>query len=522
MLIYHSLRLVYKLSSSFDYRHSDQYTGSPINVLFNLVNKITKGTFPATFISSLLLATIISNFASAEINLPDIGDPVDQILSPAEEEKIGQSFMKYAHHQLNLLDDIEINDYIKTVGYRLLSNNNLGNESFHFFSVVDNSINAFAVPGGYIALNTGLISAAQNESQMAGVLAHEIAHITQRHIARRIQDGNKQNLPLMAAILFAIMGGLSDENMAHAAISTSIAVSAQNSINFTRKNEYEADRIGITLLTNAGYSPQGMSDFFAILLSQNNLGSGNSIEILQTHPLGQNRIAEARNRATQLTSNSQIVDTTNFQLMKARLHWLLSTERQQREQFSLTQKSALAKTSIQDHYEAALSALALEKTDAANNHINYLQKAYPNNLYIRLLKAEITFSLISRQKGEILFDDLLKLYPNFSPAVWRYASVLSDAKKNKDAYKILTRHIRTTEQTLPDFFQFQAKLAQKAGYKIESLEALASYHLSLNQPNKAKKQLEIALKMVKKNSTNFERIDARLRIIDPSKEGSDK
>lgn len=487
-------------------------------MLFHLTKKTSIRALIITFSGSLLLASIVSNLAFAEINLPNIGDPADQILSPAEEKKIGQSFMEYARRELNLLDDPEINSYINTVGYRLLASNNLGNEFFYFFSVINNSINAFAVPGGYIALNTGLILSAQNESQMAGVLAHEIAHITQRHIARRIQNENKQSLPLMAAILLAIMGGLGNGDAANAAISTSIAASAQSNINFTRKNEYEADRIGITLLVNAGYSPKGMSDFFSILLSRSNLSSSNNIEMLQTHPLGQNRIAEAQNRAAELTSNNQTINTINFQLMKARLHWLLSTERQRREQFAHSQNLTLENT--QQHYEAALNALTLEKSSAAIDHISYLRKKYPNNIYIRLLEAKIIFTLINHQKGKVLFDDLLKLYPNFSPAVWRYAEVLTDAGQNKSAYKILTQHIRSKNQTPPNFFQFQAKLAQKTGQKIASLEALANYHLSLNQLDEAKKQLEFALRKVKKNSTDFERINARLKIISHSTEGA--
>ncbi len=472
--------------------------------------KHTRRTFgPLLALSALVFSTL----GVADVNLPSIGEPVDLVISPAEEKKLGQAFMAQARKELDIVYDAETNYFITSLGNRLLNASNHGSETFHFFTINDSRINAFAVPGGYIGINTGTILSAQNESQLAGVIAHEIAHVTQRHIAHRIKEANKQNLPLAAAILIAVLGGIQNSTATQAALSAGIAASAQNSINFTRKNEYEADRIGINLLAQAGYSPNGMAEFFSILQTQNNRYGRESIEFLRTHPLEQNRIAEAQNRAALLSSGNHVINTVDFQLIQARLQWLLSNERERAFHLQSINGTGRTTPTLSDSYRAALTAIQSGESKEAKLFIQALKKTYPENLLIRLLEAEGVARLENFQQGEILFEALLKTYPEFSPAIWRYAEVLIDEKSPAKAYQYLASYTRSFDQVPAQFFQLQAKSAGLANNRTASLESLADYHIALNQIEDAINQLKYALKTTQPGSADYERITAKLAIL---------
>ena len=195
--------------------------------------------------------------AAAEVELPSIGSPVDQVLSPRDEARIGAELMAGARNQLDLNRDPEITGYIRRLGERLAKPVREGPpDGFTFFIVHDPRINAFAAPGGYIGLNSGLVLAAGNEAQLAGVMAHEMAHVTQRHIAKALAATQRNQYKTLAAVLAGLILGGQNPEAAQAAITGGIAAEAQRQINYTRSNEYEADRIGIGILTQAGYDPE--------------------------------------------------------------------------------------------------------------------------------------------------------------------------------------------------------------------------------------------------------------------------
>ncbi len=236
-------------------------------------------------------------------DLPEIGSSADATLTRDEEYQIGRMVVRSLRDQGQIVEDPEINDYVQNLGSRIAAQAQEGGQPFLFFVVKDNGINAFALPGGFIGVNHGLILATANESQLAGVLAHEIAHVTQRHIARSIRAQGRQSIASAAAILAAILIGAATgaSDAVQAGIAIAQGTAAQQRINFTRANEYEADRVGIGFLAASGFDPNSMADFFETLGRRSGLSVNSRVpEFLQTHPVSSNRIAEARGRAQQL------------------------------------------------------------------------------------------------------------------------------------------------------------------------------------------------------------------------------
>ncbi len=217
---------------------------------------------------SLALAAAASRAWHSRIrgnDLPDIGSPASSTLSLDDEYRIGLQVVRQLRDEGQILEDPEATEYLQALGSRLVAQATGDSaQRFSFFFVRENTINAFALPGGFIGVNYGLMLATRNEAQLAGVLAHEIAHVTQRHIARRVRSQGRQSIATMAAILAAILVGAatgsSDAAMGGVAMAQGAAM--QQQINFTRANENEADRVGMSFLAAAGFDPYGMPDFF--------------------------------------------------------------------------------------------------------------------------------------------------------------------------------------------------------------------------------------------------------------------
>jgi predicted Zn-dependent protease len=234
--------------------------------------------------------------------LPDLGDSSQVALTPAQERKIGEQIVRQIRAQGFYLQDPEVNDYLNELGRRLVAASRDTKQDFEFFAVPDPQINAFALPGGYIGVHTGLILLAQNESELASVLAHEISHVTQRHMARMVANQKNSMLLTLAGLALAILasraGGANGTQGIQAAVAGSQALAMQNQLNFTRENEYEADRIGFSRLVAAGFDPNGAAVFMERLQRGTRFAdNGSTPSYLRTHPITYERIAEAQSRA---------------------------------------------------------------------------------------------------------------------------------------------------------------------------------------------------------------------------------
>jgi len=264
----------------------------------------------------LALALAIQPVMAAD--LPDLGEVSRQYFSDQEEQAMGRAIMRDVYADPRYLDDPEIETYLNQLGYKLVSVSTRNQREFNFFVVNDPSINAFAMPGGNIGVHTGLLLSAQGESELASVVAHEIAHVTQDHIARMVASQSQSYWPTLAALALALLAARSNPNVASAAIATSQAYSIQNQLNYGRDYEREADRLGYEMLTRGGYDPRGMSGFFNRLQRANRFYDSSAPAYLRTHPLTSDRIADMQARSED-APYQQVEDSLDFQLVRARL-----------------------------------------------------------------------------------------------------------------------------------------------------------------------------------------------------------
>lgn len=258
---------------------------------------------------SLLAAACVATFANArepDVRLPDIGSSAAGMMSPQDMHDYGAGALQEMRAYEMVLDDALLNDYITALGYRLVANSDHPNLQFTFFIMRDEQINAFAMPGGFVAANAGLITAMQREDELAGVLAHEISHVEQQHLLRAFEDMKKVSIPILLGMLGVMIAasGRSDD-AAPAALAAGTSLMQQRQINFTRSEEAEADRFGIQILARAGFDPNAMASAFQVLQRMMRVNGVDIPEFLLDHPLDTKRIAEAKERAAQLGCPSQ-------------------------------------------------------------------------------------------------------------------------------------------------------------------------------------------------------------------------
>lgn len=258
----------------------------------------------------MLMAAACAGLAGAQesgVRLPDIGSSAASAVSPGEMKEYGASMLHEMRAYNMVLDDPLVGDYLHALGYRLVSVSDRPDLEFTFFVVRSNEINAFAAPGGYIGVNVGLMNAMHSEDELAAVIAHEIAHVTQQHLLRAFEDSRKSSLPIALAMLGALVAtsGRSDD-ASQAVLMSGVSLIQQRAINFTRYDEIEADRVGIQSLARAGYEPLAMAETFATMQRVMRVNGVDIPEFLRSHPVDVNRIADAKARAVKLDETAGI------------------------------------------------------------------------------------------------------------------------------------------------------------------------------------------------------------------------
>ena len=263
------------------------------------------------WLPALLVAACVGLAGAGEpgVRLPDIGSSAASAMSPEEMKAYGASMLHEMRAYNYVLDDPQINDYLSALGYRLVSVSDRPDLEFTFFVVRSNEINAFAAPGGYIGVNVGLINAMGSEDELAAVIAHEIAHVTQQHLLRAFEDSRKTALPIALAMLGALVATANrSDDASQAALMGGISLIQQRAINFTRYDEIEADRVGIQSLARAGFEPLAMAETFATMQRVMRVNGIDVPEFLRTHPVDVNRIADAKARAVQLEQTYPVAE----------------------------------------------------------------------------------------------------------------------------------------------------------------------------------------------------------------------
>lgn len=450
--------------------------------------------------------------ASAQQNLPTMGEPADNALSPIEEQQLGAQFMRQIRARLPLVRDTDIGEYIQSLGERLAYASGSGSEApFTFFVIDDPAVNAFAIPGGYIGVYVGLIDAMVKEEQLAGVLAHEVAHVTQRHHARAFATGQRASLSTAAAVMAAILIGAASPEAGQAALAAGLAATQQRAINFTRANEVEADRIGIEILANAQFDPSAMAESFTILRRKNNLNTaGLQLEYLRTHPLDDNRIAEARDRANGLPRKPQ-AEAVDYALFKARLSVLTTDD--EAALASAYSARAARRPDAESHYALALLALRGNKLDQANNHLNAMQPEVQRHLAVRLLRSDVLAAQGKDKASVALLEELDALHPGRYSVVERRLDRLQTTRRTNAAEDVVNRYLRDVDSPNPLAWRNLAAIRQRMGDTGGSHEALAHYFDALDELERAQGQLELALRHVPAASQDELRLRASLKAL---------
>ena len=274
---------------------------------------------PSLLALALTLAVAAPLALAQDSKLPDIGSSAGELLTPARQAEYGGMMLRELRNYNYLLEDPLLDEWLQRMGGRLGADSDQPRQPYNFFLLRDRQINAFATLGGYIGTNAGLILTAEREDEVAAVLSHEIAHVTQQHVLRGVERAQRDQIPILLGMLGAIVlaqaaGGSSSGDASQAALASAMGLMQQRQIDYTRSNESEADRVGIRTLSRAGYDVDAMADFFGRLAkaSRSNRGSGreSTPDYLQTHPVTTTRISEARQRADQMRGNHVTATTS--------------------------------------------------------------------------------------------------------------------------------------------------------------------------------------------------------------------
>jgi len=440
-----------------------------------------------------------------------MGEPADNALSPLEEQAVGRQMMRQVRSSLPLARDTQLNEYIDTLGQQLVQASGRQNSAFQFFIVRDDSINAFAIPGGYIGINVGLVNAMKYEDQLAGVLAHEIAHVTQRHHARMFAIGKSNSLSAAATILAAILIGQASPEAGQAALAAGLAATQQSTINFTRANEIEADRIGIDILARAEFDPSAMAESFEILRRKNRLNTaGLQLEYLRTHPLDSKRITEAANRAINLTKRSRSKQL-DFELFKARLE--VFTERDGAQLLLRKKADWRRNPAAHNAYSLALLHLRANQLEEAGEWMQRLTALTKDHPAVMLMNAELTAAKGNSADSQEQLRSLHAIFPERFSVLEILLSQLIEDKKLGTARDLASEYIRRTDQPNPRAWRTLASVQQQLGDNATSHESLARYFAAFDEYGRAANQLELALRYVTPGSQDDLRLRASLNVV---------
>jgi predicted Zn-dependent protease len=466
--------------------------------------------FIVTLCASLLaFAAAAGNVAE---DLPDIGTPVNTTLTPDDEYQIGAMIVRGLRDAGQIVEDPELAEYVQTIGSRLVSHVQSANpQRFHFFLVKDSSINAFALPGGFIGVNAGLVLATENESELAGVLAHEIAHVTQRHIARSIQAQGRANLVSTAAMLAAILIGATTGaggDVMQGAVAVAQGAAAQQRLNFTRANEYEADRVGIGTLAAAGFDPRAMPAFFETMGRRAGLAGSRVPEMLQSHPVTSARIAESRSRAAQYQAKAA-TDTRSYGLARERLRLLsLSPGTDARAYYSKLLEGVDSPSDSQ-RYGQALSLMVSGAPEEAIPILQGLSERNDDVIAYRSALGEAQILAGMTNESLTTFSRALELFPRNVPLTVRYAEALMRANQPRKAHEILLDLFNTVMPT-PEQCRLIALAANSAGDVADAYYYMSEYHVLSGDLMLALNQLQLALGVPDLTPVQRERFRARM------------
>ena len=455
----------------------------------------------------ILIGVVLPGWADTP--LPDFGNPADSVLTRSQEAQLGRQVVRQLRNAGAMIEDPQLHEYIQTLGATLAAHAHDGEYKFEFFVVNDDAINAFALPGGYIGVNVGLIQASETESELAGVLAHEIAHVTQRHIARSVYDNQRSSILSIAAMLAAVLLGAASDaggDAMQGILTASQAAVVQRQIDFTRSNEFEADRIGMDTLYSAGFDPVGMASFFEKLSRRYGLARQKVPQFLQTHPVTSERIAGSRNRVRQLP-NVDAHNTLGYELTKAKLTALGASSAE--EGYTLFQ-ARLEKNDVStNRYGMALSLARWGRNDHAEEIFKALSEEEPGVIAYRIGLGESLMASGSVDVALTGYADAINLFPRNVPLTISYARALISAGKPSRAHKLLLDLLNNVPPT-PEQIRLIARAANAEGDIGNAQHYMSEYYIMTGNLPLAINQLRMAIESPGVNPVDLARYQSRL------------
>lgn len=520
--------------------------------------------------AALVLATAAVCAPAQDTRLPDIGSSAGTVLSPAKQSEYGQMLLAQLRHYNYVLEDPLVDGWLRTTGNRLAASSDQPQQAFTFFMMRDRSINAFATLGGYVGMNAGLVLAAETEDEVAAVLAHEVAHVTQSHVLRGVERAQRDQVPMLLAMLGAIAAASqssssSSDDAAMAIIAGAQGLALQRQIDYTRSNESEADRLGIRTLSRAGYDPEGMASMFERMQSVSRTNQGGDRErlpdYLRTHPVTTTRISEARDRAERMNRETvtstvrtptgsrterapieggyeaplraldnpllpasfrldpaaaRAIDGSQFGWARERLRVLSANTPAAaiREYEAMRRSGALSDA---ERYGLAIARLRSNDLDGAGKALNELLAEHPGDMWLTLGVAETDARAGRTAAADRRFDDLLERMPRHPAVVLTYASMLAERNTPEAGTRAqaILRPLLNASGGDPAFQRAFARASEMAGDPVRAGEAWAEAAYLGGRPEQALIQLNTLKKREDLDYYARTRIDARIAAITP-------
>lgn len=461
-------------------------------------------------LSFLILAATLACPPGVAADLPELGDVASGELSVQAEKKVGQQIMHEIRRQeLSYLDDPDIESYLNQLGGRLSAYSADPGYGFYFFGINDLSINAFAMPGGYIGVHTGLILAAQGESELAGVLAHEISHVTQRHLARQLFQSKRIGMASMLAMGLALLAASSNPQAAGAAIATSQAGAMSSQLAFSRDFERESDRMGFEMLNKAGFDPRGMALFFERLQQTTRLYENNAGAYLQTHPLTSERIGDMQNR-DQFLPYRQVPDSLDFLLVKARLRAMQGRADEAVRQFADLLAERKFQSEAATRYGYALALSRAQQWEAAWREIEAVRALRQSSGLIEHLAADIRIGMGDAKRGLQIYREAMLRYPLDRSLVYGLGAALVGSGQFADALRFAESQLRGAPGDVR-LHRLRAQSHAGMGHRAMQHAALAETFALQGDTAGALNQLDWAQKAGDANFYESSAIEARVR-----------
>ncbi len=466
--------------------------------------------------AAVLMGTCGATAAAADaIVLPELGDASAAIVSPADERDLGDQIIRAVRRGLPTSPDPVMKYFTTHLLAELAAASELPNRELNVVVVESPALNAFAAPGNVIAVNMGLFVHAQNVHELSAVLAHEIAHLSQRHFARGVEYQRKATLPYLAAMLasIAIMATVGGD-AGLAALSTAQAANQDSGLRFSRGREQEADRIGIETMNRAGLDPHAMAAMFERLAAAYRYQQ-RPPEFLLTHPVTESRIADARNQASGLPRVAHL-DRNDYQFARCRARVKLAPSSDVAVAAMSEQRRAQPTAPASDYCLALALSQAHQHADALA-HVAELQARLPNDMYVSLLQIELLLEAGDHARALLLGEQALRLNPDNTPYALYLAKALAQGRRHGDAVKVLQRQV----QLRPEDADIWYELAEEAGLagEIRTLHlARAEYFQLVGRYDEALKQLGYAQRITEEDPRLQARIWQRTQDIEQLKE----